>query len=250
MSYDAAVYAGPVPEDDVEAWALVEAASDAGGPVRDHALSRLIERLTAEYPNDEIGPWPVMPLTAAVNGRVAEIPMAYSAVGVVLPFLVRTAHTLELTVFDRSSSRVHRPGGFNGLSLQVEDEACVYSPTRAQIEDAVDRMTPRGGPSFAIIEGLGRHYAQTAGGDGRYTVEWREYGAGSFRHWVAGHAGVTLPGEVKIPTNGFYVAVERNELLDAHAVKRLLMAFAEGRSRPEAFVWRDITGRFGGSADA
>ena len=131
-----------------------------------------------------------------------------------------------------------------GLTLTVEDEPTMERPSTEQLREVVDRMTPDGGPSFVVLEGRGDDYAQAAGGDGVFTVEWREHRGEKFRHWKAGLPGRPTAGEVAIPTTGYEVHVRPNEQLSASDVVAILGAFLTGAGRPPQYVWRDMSDMF------
>ena len=98
--------------------------------------------------------------------------------------------------------------GFAGLALTLENQAPVRSPTPRQLSAAVDSLNPRGGPGFLILQGATQDYAQAAGGNGRFTAEWREYANGEFKHWVAGLDDTGKSEDsVEIETNGCAVSV-------------------------------------------
>jgi hypothetical protein len=109
------------------------------------------------------------------------------------------------------------------------------------MEAAVDSLTPQGGPGFLIVEGTAQNYAQAAGGDGRFTAEWREDSGGGFKHGVAGLAGVADEEIVEIDTNGSFVAVRANEVRAREDIKSIFSAFAHSTGRPSKYVWRDVT---------
>lgn len=130
------------------------------------------------------------------------------------------------------------------FSLNVEDEPVTRDVSAAGIASVLQRMTPRGGPSFLVLEASNGDYVQAAGGLGRFTVEWREvYGEG-FCHWKAGATTVSRVGEAKVKTNGFHVAVRRYEVLSAAQAAQILSAFLRGATRPASFAWRDMTSDF------
>jgi len=130
--------------------------------------------------------------------------------------------------------------------LKIEGRAEVQDPSEAELFEAVDALTPLGGPGFLVLEAPGGHYAQAAGGDGMYAVESREWlddSFESFKHYVAGREG---DGEmyVTIPTNGFQVRVRENERLDGSDVKWILSAFLRDGIRSGSYEWRDISDSF------
>ncbi|QKD02269.1 hypothetical protein EB235_12785 [Mesorhizobium loti R88b] len=131
-----------------------------------------------------------------------------------------------------------------GCKLDVEGEKPAINPSRDVVAAAVDRMTPDGGPGFLILTATNGNYAQTAGGNGAFTVEWREYANGAFKHWVAGRAADRSSGQVAIATNGFKVTVNANEKLTSAEAKSILCTFCDGDERPSRFWWRDVTDRF------
>lgn len=134
--------------------------------------------------------------------------------------------------------------GLTGITLTPENETAMAAPTPQQICLAVDKVTPRGGPGFLVMEGPSDDYCQTAGGDGRFTAEWRQYSGTDFKHWVAGMPPRISERTVKIETNGAEVTVRENEVLSADHVKQILIAFAKGEDRPGFYVWRDASAKF------
>ena len=79
----------------------------------------LHDELTARYPCictlpvdkvDEEGVWSDGPLWNDFGHRAAVLGMIWSRVEEVLPFLVRTANSLGLTVFDWGGPTIYRPG--------------------------------------------------------------------------------------------------------------------------------------------
>jgi hypothetical protein len=251
MSYTVAVVAPPIPADDAEAWQELDALIDQHGPVPG-VFRTFHDRLTARYPclcslpDDKVddGVWSDGPLWNNFGRRAAVLGMVYSRVDEVLQYLIESATSLDLAVFDWTTNLVHRPGGLKGMTLTVEEKPVLRAPTMEQVHAAVDSLTPDGGPGFLILDGSCEDYAQVAGGDGAYTAEWREYSSAQFQHWVAGLPGRPSTRDIAIPTNGFQVTVKENERLDAAEVKLILTAFAEGKGRPARFAWRNVTERF------
>ena len=148
-----------------------------------------------------------------------------------------------VTIFDPVCDYFHRPDGFEGIAMTVEDQPVFFSPNSDQICRSVNSMTARGGPSFLILDADSGNYAQVAGGDGKFTCECREVSGESFQHWVAGRR-TKAAGTIRIPTNGFQVTVNSNERLSAADVTSILDDFARGRSRSQKWTWRDVTDQF------
>lgn len=134
--------------------------------------------------------------------------------------------------------------GLIDLTLTLENQPPLSPPTLAQLSAAVDFLTPDGGPGFLVLESNAGDYTQAAGGDGRFTAEWRMYSDCHFRHFVAGIPARRSVEDVEIPTNGSVVTVKENEILDPDDVKAILVAFTQTRRLPQSFAWRDITQRF------
>ncbi len=134
--------------------------------------------------------------------------------------------------------------GDQELVLTREGEDDLLAPTLAQLHAAVDALSPDDGCGFLILVADERDYAQAAGGDGAYTVEWREHPAGEFRHFVAGRLGKPAARNIEIATSCAHVTVQENERLAADEVKGILAAFQRGEPRPKGFAWREITAQF------
>jgi len=133
------------------------------------------------------------------------------------------------------------------FELTIAGEADVENPTESELHDAIDRMSPHGGPGFIVLEKSDGSYVQSAGGDGSYALEWRDWlddRLETFQHFVAGRQ--EEPGkDVRIPTNEFNtVAVKENERLSAADVKKIMGSFLRGEGRHPAYKWRDITLNF------
>lgn len=157
-----------------------------------------------------------------------------------VPFGLGLAKELELTVFDGITGNLHRPYGYDGIEMIVEDKPNFIAPTLVQISDAVSSLTPDGGPSVLIIDRTGDCFAQIAGGDNKFTCEWRDFHPDSFQHWVAGRQ--SKQGKlVRIPTNGYYVEIYENECLSGDDVIEILQDCAEGRNRSDKWTWRETT---------
>jgi hypothetical protein len=249
MSYTIGLLVGTAPSNDAAAFehfnALVGARDLREKPhptfVAVHA------ELTARFPclcnlaDDEVddGVWSDGPLINNFGARQAVIGFMFSTVETVLPFVIEVANKHGITVLDWQTETIHRPGD---LVLVVEGDADLRNPTEEQVDATLERLTPCGGPGFAILQ-KARDYVQTAGGDGLFTVEWRQTIDDRFRHFVAGKDGDTTT-EVAIPTNGFRVTVKKNECLALHDVKLLFRTFPTGGNLPAEFLWRDVTDRF------
>ncbi len=154
----------------------------------------------------------------------------------------RVSRHMSITLFERSSKRIYRTDGFNKMTMRLEHKPNFESPTLNQICDAVDTMTPDGGPSIIVLKDGDKEetYAQAAGGLEKFTCEWRETSDGVYKHWVAGTPAKGRR-DVKIRTNGHHLIVKANERLCAADVKSILAAFARRESRPQNWVWRDIS---------
>ncbi|WP_442505545.1 hypothetical protein SH528x_004336 [Novipirellula sp. SH528] len=194
-----------------------------------------------DLPDDQIddGVWSDGPLINNFGASQAVIGFMFPHVNTVLPLVIEIAHKHGITVFDWQTETVHRPGE---MVLTVEGDAESRNPTSEQLDATIERLTPKGGPGFAVLEST-RGYVQAAGGNGLFTVEWREGRSADFQHFVAGKDGDSQT-DVEIPTNGFEVSVKANECLNLQDVKSLFQTFLAGGNRPGNFVWRDVTERF------
>jgi hypothetical protein len=107
MTYNVAMCVQPVRSDDKSAWLALDELIDAQGPVP-HVFKELHDQLTARYPcictlnDDEVDNrvWSDGPLWNNFGHQAVVLGMVYSRAAEVLPFLVRSANSLGLTVFD------------------------------------------------------------------------------------------------------------------------------------------------------
>lgn len=252
MSYDIAIVAPPIPEDDAAAWPALETAIAMPGGA--HAsLLELHDRLVRRYPclstlgddDLEAGVWASGPIGVAFEQPVAVLAIQRPRVDEVVPIVVDEASTLGLVVFDWQTRHVYRPEGDSTLTLTLEGGAAFRGPTKRQMIAASAALDPDCGPGFLIVEATSGDYIQVAGGNGRYVCEWRQYRDERFEHWVAGVHGVPDKRETRVATNGAHVTVRENEVLGGAAVQALLETFAEKSDRPRRFHWRDISAQFG-----
>ena len=119
MSYNVAICILPVPAEDNAAWEVLDSLiNEQGAPPP--VFRELHDALTARHPCictlsdekvDEEGVWSDGPLWNDFGHRAAVLGMTWSQVAEVLPFLVRTANSLGLTVFDWGGPTIYRPGG-------------------------------------------------------------------------------------------------------------------------------------------
>lgn len=251
MSYTIAICVPPVPESDEAAWKELDGLIEQQGEVPAE-FRTLIADLTSRYPcicdlpNDKIddGVWSDGPLRNNAGHKATVLGLAFSRADEVLPFVVATANRLGLVVFDWQTNRIHRADGLAGIRMTVENEPVFVCPSVRRIHESIVRMTPNGGPGFVIVERVNRDYVQAAGGDGSFTAEWREYVPDGFRHFKAGIQGQATEPKITIKTNGYTITVHGNERLSANDVKAVFTAFAEGKHKPDSFVWRDMTDMF------
>ena len=251
MSYDVVICNSPIAAHDKTAWKeLVELIEQTGRIPA--VFRRFLKQVTARYPcmsefseeriDDAV--WSSGPLRRNLGHRAIPLNISYPRVDEVVPFLITTANELGLFLFDSQTGWIHRPDGIQGLSLTLENQAVLNTPTLSQVRDAVDRMTPDGGPAFLVLDGWGNDFAQAAGGKGVFTAEWRESRATPPTHWVAGQKGKASKRKIRIPTNGAYVSAMSNERLSASDVKAILAAFAKDKGRPNQFQWRDVSDQY------
>lgn len=130
---------------------------------------------------------------------------------------------------------------FPGTTLSVEDEPEVLQPTMAALYDAIRRMKPTG-PAFVIVARAGGDYAQAGGGNGEFSVEWREYGE-PFIHLVAGKGTPTEETHI-VQMHYGRTEVLKHEVLGIEDVKTLLGAFLREGRRPPGYLWRNVADAF------
>lgn len=242
-----AIVVPPVEDNDELAWLSLDAVIHEKGETPS-VLTEFLERVLARFPFSNSPSvskvWSVAPESPRAASKAAVFNFSYSSVSEVLPAVVEIAHALNLEVFDLSSKKIYRVKGLSGITLEAEGLHKVDAPLLSQVQSLIDTMTPNGGPSFLILSRGDKDYAQVAGGDGVFCVEWREYRETEFSHSVAGYLGTNCGEEVAVPTNGFFVKVFKNEQLKADNVKEILAAFVHDSGRPNNYTWRDITHRF------
>ena len=224
-----------VDPDDITEWIEIE---QPVSPAFQQLHDLLIQRFP-DHSDDCV--WSDYPLEPNFNYRAVVLTFRHSRAAEVLHFIVETARSLGLVVFDWQSRQIYRGEAIAGLTLQIEDQHLIHAPSLHQIASAVDRLSPDGGPGFLIVESSTNSYVQCAGGGDAYCAEWRQYSGQRFAHFVAGRRGVPSNSTIAIPTNGFQVTVRMNERLSGSDVKSILQAFATGRPRPAEFTWRETT---------
>lgn len=116
MSYNVATCTPPVPDDDDAAWRAVDTLINAKGGVPP-VFRELHDQLTASYPCIShyltikwMMVFGAMDLCGTIS--VTALPcsaLTWSRVEEVLPFLIRTASGLGLTVFDWGGPAIYRP---------------------------------------------------------------------------------------------------------------------------------------------
>lgn len=118
MSYNVAVASEPIPEEKAEAWSWIGVAAESDDPSPPKIFHDLIDRLTARYPCicdldddvvDELGVWSDGPLRNNIMRKAPVLGIVHARVDEVLPFLIKTANSLGLTVFDWATETIYRP---------------------------------------------------------------------------------------------------------------------------------------------
>lgn len=244
MGHDITIVDVPVFEEDAEAWREVEAMSERQ-PVDMSRFSLLFDHLEERYPcpsslsqmGRKPSVWKNVPLRNTVSGAAAHLSINDPYATEVIPFLVAQSTALGMTVFDWTTRQVFREGGFSGVSLDVESKPPLPSPTLTQVVEAVEALTPEGGPGFLIISGPGEDYIQVAGGLDRYTLECRRYRGEEFRHWIAGNPEMNSRRLVKLPTNGFFIEVCEDKILGKDAIKSIMLTYLFTGELDIAFRW-------------
>ena len=206
-------------------------------------LRRLYDLLIDRYPcvtslsdhDADDGVWKDGPLWNNFGPREAVLGIAFQRADEALPFVIETATSLGLAVFDWSTHLIHRAGGYGDLVLTLEDRPTLRAPTQNQIADGVTTLTPDGGPGFLCLEHRNGDYFQVAGGNGSFACEWRQCDGPKFKHWVAGR-GTAVSADIQIATNGFHVFVKRHERLTPSDSISLLTAFAGGSGRHSSYT--------------
>ncbi|KAI9133165.1 hypothetical protein [Acaryochloris sp. CCMEE 5410] len=118
MSYNVAVALKPIPSNEQDAWEWVNRMAELDNDSPPQVFHDLIDVLTSRYPcicnlDDELvdvqGVWSDGPLRDNITLVAPVLGIVYSKVDEVLPFLIETANSLELTVFDWNTEKIYRP---------------------------------------------------------------------------------------------------------------------------------------------
>ena len=120
MSYTVDVWNHAFPAEPAQAWAvrdeLLELRDAEQSPQAPSSeMSELHRRLTTRYAcicDDENGPWSDGPLINNFGPGRAILGISFSRVEEVLPFVIATATSMGLHVFDGQDEAIHRPVGF------------------------------------------------------------------------------------------------------------------------------------------
>jgi hypothetical protein len=112
MSYNIDITSEPVPDDDEEAWEMLETLRDLPDSSPGQHFIPLYEKLTARYPcimePNEDSPWSDGPLINNFGQKHALLGLIYQAVDDALPFIIQTANEMGFTVFDEQQDEIHR----------------------------------------------------------------------------------------------------------------------------------------------
>ena len=104
MSYDIAVWKGPLPQSDAEAASLfalhIDHLDSAGNDIAE-SIHVLVSKLTDRWPEDsESSPWATSPLIGEARGDFIYIPMTYSGAALGVIAIANEAARLGLICFD------------------------------------------------------------------------------------------------------------------------------------------------------
>jgi hypothetical protein len=116
MSYTVAIVIPPVASDDATAWKEVDKLIEEEGP-RPEIFQSLHDQLTTRYPclcslpDEKVddGVWSDGPLINNFSHRAAVLGISLNR-ETVLPFVIETANSLNLVVFDWQTEAIHRGG--------------------------------------------------------------------------------------------------------------------------------------------
>ena len=161
MSYILTIVVPPVPPYNHDAYGFADALlRDSEGMAPAPRLIQFHDALTARFPCYSSGaysavgapvcPWGTTPLMSGLTGDIGVITVAARNVEVI-PFLLRRAGALALTVIDEQASKVHRPATFcvtlDSIQAHVDRRAIIKKlvPLFKRTPEEVDAMldTPR-----------------------------------------------------------------------------------------------------------
>jgi hypothetical protein len=255
MSCDYAVWHTQERLSSTEALGLYHALCDGhtSGVLPDAAIDAFYAELTSlhpelnDVPEERIDDHDLCPWSNQIDRSPGHLilccvwPKAEYVQGLVLSL----ARKHKLAIFDPQTAEIYYPDTFHpGLLTLTAEERPKKSPDLVDIQALVTRMDLGKGPSYVVLQGRGLDYAQSFGGRGVFTVEWREHNGVDFRHWRAGRREGPTSGETFVRGRTYEVQVEPGERLSAAEVLAILAAYLKGEDRPEQFQWQDISHRF------
>lgn len=126
------------------------------------------------------------------------------------------------------------------VTMKVGDAGEALSdPSAIDVADTLAWMTAKeDGPSVLILESNDGSFAQAAGGEGRYSAEWKDVNG---NQWKAARRNASATGKAMVHTsNRRFVPVTSNEVLSFHEASIVMAAYLEGRPRPEGLAWRKM----------
>lgn len=127
------------------------------------------------------------------------------------------------------------------ITLICEVGPDIHAPSTEELQAAVCRMHPKG-PSFLSLNCEGLGYMQAGGGDGRFSVECREWGE-PYVHLVAGKGTPSQEIEL-VEMSGGYTKVFMHEVLSLKDVIELMSEYLLNFRPSSGFLWRDVTKMF------
>lgn len=198
MSYTIAIVVPPVPVSNRKAWEELAASIQETGD-RPAIFQTLHDQLTARYPcmedvsDDEVDDivWSDGPLIDNFQHRAAILGISFARAKEVVPFVVQTANSLGLVVFDWITETIYRPrantNGKRNMTLQLESGKLIRDVEDQDIRAKVE------GEAFAILSADDNTYLQCAEQSEPpygYVLEYQE--GSTKNHYAATDGPITL----------------------------------------------------------
>jgi len=114
---------------------------------------------------------------------------------------------------------------------------------KRRLKDLAQSIFLLGSTPYLILELDNGNYLQVAGESGRYSIEYREYINGEFKHYVIGRSDMVKIWSI-INSDVGPIGVMKHEVLSYEEVKIIFLHFFEKNDIQHDFIKRNVTKLF------